>query len=149
MSDDFDVFKSGNVFKLCTLDTLRPVVLQAPGLLDGITEGEKAVHSNCIAHTHIHVHKIGTVTGTLSNKEVLPYAKKWLKIIDEHNKVRTVAHTQHAHLCCWGYSIRPMYACQYRIWAMCPRLYSIGPMYDTEYSISPNVCDSALPAIQH
>ena len=44
-----------------------------------VPEGEKAVHSNCMAHTHIYVHKIGAVTGTLSNKEALPYAKKWLK----------------------------------------------------------------------
>jgi hypothetical protein len=37
-----------------------------------LPEGEKAVHSNCMAHTHMHVHKIGAVTGTLSNKEALP-----------------------------------------------------------------------------
>jgi hypothetical protein len=111
-------------------------VLPAPGLLDGIAryllfkwsevvkdkdsalhnatttdtvvpEGEKAVHSNCMAHTHMHVHKTGTVTGTLPNKESLPYVKKWLKIIDEHNKVRTLADAQHAHahtLFCRGYS---------------------------------------------
>ena len=149
---DFDAFKPGNVFKLCTLDTLRPAVLPAAGLLDGIAryllfkwsqvvkdkdsalrnatttntvvpEGEKAVHTNCIAHTHMHVHKIGAVTGTLPNKEALPYAKKWLKIIDEHNKVSTLAHPQHAHahsLCSWRNSIRPMYACEYRIGPMCP-----------------------------
>ncbi len=34
-----------------------------------VPEGEKAVHSNCMAHTHMHVHKIGAVTGTLSNKD--------------------------------------------------------------------------------
>jgi hypothetical protein len=44
-----------------------------------VPEGDKAVHSNCMAHTHMHVHKIGAVTGTLSNKEALLYSKKWLK----------------------------------------------------------------------
>ena len=38
-----------------------------------------------MAHTHIHVHKIGTVTVTLPNKETLPYAKKWLKILTIHH----------------------------------------------------------------
>jgi hypothetical protein len=46
-----------------------------------VPEGEKTVHSNCMVHTHMHVHKIGTVTGTLPNKDALPYANKWLKIL--------------------------------------------------------------------
>lgn len=103
LPEDFDAFKPGNLFQLCTVDTLRPAVQPATGLLHGIPrhllfkwsqtvkdkdtalrnatsndvvvpDGEMAVHSNCIAHTHMHIHKNAGKTWAQS-------AEKYIKVL--------------------------------------------------------------------
>jgi hypothetical protein len=50
-----------------------------------VTIGQMVVHINCIAHTIMHVEKC--VPGSLDQKDGLRFCLKWLKRIDEGNKV--------------------------------------------------------------
>jgi len=113
---DFESFTVSEPFVICQVDTCRSQRAPARSYLDGIAQhllfkfsqvvkdkdiallnstttdsvvpdGEKVAHTNCIAHTHMHLAKMAP--GALLDKNALPYALDWLKNIDEQNKVRS------------------------------------------------------------
>lgn len=50
--------------------------------------GRKVVHINCVSHAHMHVEK--SAAGCLEERGALRFCLKWLKQIDEGNKVRVL-----------------------------------------------------------
>jgi len=111
----YEMFKQGTKYIECRVDTVRPAATAARGLLDNIPqellwkwsqvikdqdmalrnatvtdvcvpEGLKIVSITCIAHVHMHVQKKGFRAQIGHN--ALAFARKWIKNIDEHNKVR-------------------------------------------------------------
>jgi hypothetical protein len=112
---DFRPFTVGEPYALCQVEASRSQRAPARSYLDGIPahllfkfsqvvkdkdvallnstttdsvvpDGELVAHTNCIAHTHMHLAKMAP--GALVDKSALPYALAWLKKIDEQNKVR-------------------------------------------------------------
>ena len=112
---DFQTFTVSQPYALCQVEACRSQRAPARSYLDGISahllfkfsqvvkdkdvallnstttdsvvpDGELVAHTNCIAHTHMHLAKMAP--GALVDKGALPYALAWLKKIDEQNKVR-------------------------------------------------------------
>ena len=111
----YEMFKQGTKYTECRVDTVRPAATAARGLLDNIPqellwkwsqvikdqdmalrnatvtdvcvpEGLKIVSITCIAHVHMHVQKKGFRAQI--GHSALAFARKWIKNMDEHNKVR-------------------------------------------------------------
>jgi hypothetical protein len=53
-----------------------------------VPAGRKVVHNNCVSHAHMHVEK--SAAGCLEERGALRFCLKWLKKIDEGNKVRVL-----------------------------------------------------------
>ena len=111
----YEMFKQGTQYTECRVDTVRPAATAARGLLDNIPQellwkwsqvikdqdlalrnatvtdvcvpkGLKIVNITCIAHVHMHVQKKGFRAQI--GHDALAVARKWIKNMDEHNKVR-------------------------------------------------------------
>jgi hypothetical protein len=61
------------------------VLLNATVIDTVVPIGQMVVHINCIAHAIMHVERC--VTGSLDQRDGLRFCLKWLKRIDEVNKV--------------------------------------------------------------
>ena len=64
----------------------KDLVLRNATVTDNVVPtGHKVVHINCVAHAMMHLEK--SASGSLDQRDSLGFALKWLKCIDEGNKV--------------------------------------------------------------
>jgi len=75
-----------NCHKMSMVVKDKDLVLRNATVTDTVEPmGQKVVHINCFAHTMMHLEKCES--GSLDQREGLQFALKWLKRIDEGNKV--------------------------------------------------------------